>query len=154
MDSDAFRHDLSQSSLVQSPPSHVEQLVTLYNETFLTLLDKHTPETKKLIPDRPDDAWYNADVGEAKKVHCHAERRFRKSGLEVHKQLFRQACNKCTQMVRKAKTDHIQGKLDGALSHPQKTFSVNKLLGKDASPPTFPDLENNVAADLLTTFFP
>ena len=80
MDSDAFRHDLSQSSLVQSPPSHVEQLVTLYNETFLTLLDKHTPETKKLIPDRPDDAWYNADVGEAKKVHCHAERRFRKSG--------------------------------------------------------------------------
>ena len=30
---------------------------------------------------------------------------------------------------------------------------VNKLLGKDASPPIFPDLEDRTAADLLTTIF-
>ena len=82
--------------------------MTFYHETLLTLPHKHAPETKKLIPDRPDTAWYNVDVGEVKKVRCHAERCFRKSGLEVHKQLFRQARNKSTQVVRTAKTDHVQ----------------------------------------------
>ena len=62
---DAFRHELCQYWLVQSPLFDVEEAVTLYSETLLTLLDKHAPETKKLIPDRPDIAWYNTDVGEA-----------------------------------------------------------------------------------------
>ena len=74
MDSDAFCHDLSQCSLVQSPPSDVEKLVTLDNETLLTLLDKHAPETKELLPDRPDTAWYNPDAGEAEKASHRAER--------------------------------------------------------------------------------
>ena len=30
---------------------------------------------------------------------------------------------------------------------------VNKLLGKDTSPPIFPDLEDRAATELLTTFF-
>ena len=93
-------------------------------------------------------------MGEAKKASRRAERRFRKSGLGVLKQLFRQACNKCSEGVRKAKTGHVQGELDGASSDPPKMFSVvNKLLGKDASPPIFPDLEDRTAADLLTTIF-
>ena len=65
-------HDVSQSSLLQSPLSDREELVTFYHETLLTLPHKHAPETKKLIPDRPDTAWYNVDVGEVKKVRCHA----------------------------------------------------------------------------------
>ena len=84
----------------------------------------------------------------------HAERYFRKSGPEVHKQLFKQAHNKCTQVVWKVKTDYVHQELDGALSDPHKMFTVvNKLLGKDASSPIFPDLEDRAAADLLTAFF-
>ena len=50
MDSDAFRRHLSQSSLVQSPPSGVEGLVTLDNKTLLTRLDKHSPVTLQTLP--------------------------------------------------------------------------------------------------------
>ena len=105
------------------------------NETFLTLLCSHAPETKKLVPDHPDTAWYNAYVGEAKKAgHC-AERRFR------NKQLFRQAHDKCNlTLVKKTKTDH-KCELKAASSDPCKMFSVlNNLHGKDASPSIFPDL--------------
>ena len=56
-DTDAVCPYLSQHSLVQSPRSDVQELVTLYNETLLTLLEKHAPETKKFIPDHPDTAW-------------------------------------------------------------------------------------------------
>ena len=52
MNIDAFCRVLCQSSLVQSAPSDVEKLVTLYDETLLTLFDKNAPETKKLIRDR------------------------------------------------------------------------------------------------------
>ena len=143
MDSDAFRRHLSQSSLVQSPPSGVEGLVTLDNKTLLTRLDKHSSVGR----DPPDTAWYNTDVGEAKKASRRAERRFRKSGLGVLKQLFRQAYSKCTLVVRKAQTNHVQSELMELRRTLVKCF-VNKLLGKDASPPIFPDLEDRAAADL------
>ena len=52
MDIDAFCRDRCQSSFVQSAPSDVEKLVTFYDETLLTLLNKNAPETKKLIRDR------------------------------------------------------------------------------------------------------
>ena len=57
-------------------------------------------------------------------------------------------------MASKAKTDHVQGEHDGASSDPRKMFSlVNKLLGKDASLPIFPDLEDRPAANLLIIVF-
>lgn len=85
--------------------------MTHYDATLLTLLDKHVPETKRLIPDHPDTAGYNTDVGEAKKASRREERRFGKSVLEVHEQLFRQTRNKCIQVINEAKTGHVQPEL-------------------------------------------
>ena len=45
---------------------------------------------------------------DAKKARCRAERRWRKSGLEVHTRLYKQSRYHCTQAVWLAKTDHIQ----------------------------------------------
>ena len=53
--------------------------------------------------------------------------------------------------MRIAKTNHVQCELMELRRTLVKCF-VNKLLGKDASPPIFPDLEDRAAADLLTTF--
>ena len=85
--------------------------MTFYDATLLTLLGKHVPETSRLIPDHPDTAGYNTDVGEAKKASRREERRFRKSVLEVHEQLFRQTRNKCIQVMNEAKTGHVQPEL-------------------------------------------
>ena len=51
-------------------------------------------------------------------MHCHAERHYRKSGLKVLKQVFKQVCNMCTLVVRKAKPDLVQCELDAVSSDP------------------------------------
>ena len=42
-DYDEFCHDLCQSDLLSNPPTDVASLVTCYDETLLSLLDKHAP---------------------------------------------------------------------------------------------------------------
>ena len=66
----------------------MEQLTVLYNSTISFLLDKYAPETVKRVPDRPASAWYHSTIRDAKRARRRAERRWRKSGLEVHRQLY------------------------------------------------------------------
>lgn len=75
MDVEAFNLDLI-NSLSRATPSKAEELVVLYNETLISLLDKQAPEITKRVPDRPDSAWYGEERRRAEKV-------FRKSGLEA-----------------------------------------------------------------------
>ena len=78
--------------------------------TVFFLLENYSPETVERVPDRPASAWYNCTTRDAKRARRRAERRWRKSGLKVH----RQSRNHCTQAVRRTKTDHIQFVLDAA----------------------------------------
>ena len=98
----------------------MEPLAFICNSTLSFLLDKYAPETVKRVPDRPDSAWYNSTIRDAKKARRRAERR-KKSGLEVHRQLYKQSRNHCKQAVRRAESDHIQPVLDAAGTNLQKT---------------------------------
>ena len=104
----SFRKDLAESGLVKSPPKDVEQLSILCNSTLSFPLDIYALETVKCVPDRPASAWYNTTVRDDMRARRHAERRWRKSGLEVHTRLYKQSRYHCTQAVWLAKTDHIQ----------------------------------------------
>ena len=112
IDKTSFRKDLAESELVKSPPKDVEQLTILYNSTLSFPLDIYALETVKYVPDRPASARYNTTIRDDMRARRHAERRWRKSGLKVH----RQSRNHCTQavIIRRAKTDHIQYVLDAA----------------------------------------
>ena len=62
----SFRNCLSMSDLVRLPPSHVDQLVLLYNQTLSSLLTKYAPMTNKLVINRPDTFWFTPSVRKAK----------------------------------------------------------------------------------------
>ena len=108
IDKTSFRKDLAESELVKSPPKDVEQLTILYNSTLSFPLDIYALETVKYVPDRPASARYNTTIRDDMRARRHAERRWRKSGLEVHTRLYKQSRYHCTQAVWLAKTDHIQ----------------------------------------------
>ena len=154
MDMNSFRSSLSMSDLVNSPPDDVEQLVLMYNKTLSSLLDTYAPLTERFVVDRPDSAWCTPSVQKAKMAWRSAEKRWRRSGLEVDKQLFQKARNKCSQEIRHAKSKHVQNVLEEAGTDSRKMFSVvNDLLGKKSTPPVLPDISSEQAAMALSNFF-
>jgi hypothetical protein len=128
--------------------------VSLYNDTLTSLLDRYAPVTSKLVPDRPDCSWYTAEIREKKQARRRAERRYRQTGLEVHRQIFKQARNQVSLAIKQARVDHIQSELDAASSDPRKMYAVvDGLLGKDSSSPVMPDLDTTTAANSLAEYF-
>ena len=89
------------------PPSDLDELVDLYNETMTTVLDKHAPVTTKYVPVRPATAWYDEVIHQAKcKKRC-AERKWRKTGPEIDRHLYKQTRNDLTEFVKSAKREHM-----------------------------------------------
>ena len=74
--------------------------------------------------------------------------------MGVHRHLYRQSRDHCTQTVRRAKPDHIQSVLDTAGTGSQKMFSeVYGLLGTDSASPNLPEFDDQCAARTLCTFY-
>ena len=136
----SFRNCLSMSDLVRLPPSNVDQLVLLYNQTLSSLLNKYAPMTNKLVIDRPDTSWFTPSVRKAKLARRIAEKRWRQSVIEEHKQAYKRARNRFAQEIRHTKSQHVQSVLKAAGTDSRKMFSVvNDLLGKKSASPILPD---------------
>lgn len=148
-----FSTDLSNSELIVDPPNDLNELTELYNSTLSTLLDKHAPLKEKTVIDR-NNQGFDEKAQEAKRLKRESERQWRKSGLTVHKQIFRQRKNEYNVIVEQSSAKHIQNELKESINNPKRTFDiVNNLLGKDASSPILPNLDENLAAETISTYF-
>ncbi|PVD24342.1 hypothetical protein C0Q70_14823 [Pomacea canaliculata] len=154
MDSDSFRTALQRSALLVSPPDNVDELVALYNSTLSALLDKFAPVKKRCITERPDTAWFTPEVRRAKKVRRQAERKWRKSRLEVDRQIYRHTWSQCSAIIVKARSRYVMNIVSSAVSDSRKMFAVvNGLLGKDVTQPVLPEMDDLTAASTLSAYF-
>jgi len=76
IDKDAFANDLRASHLIIDPPNDLDQLVDLYNNTLIDLIDKHAPLKSKEMPIRSLVPWFNKDIQAAKRHRRCCERLF------------------------------------------------------------------------------
>ena len=77
---DEFIKDVQRSSLVQQPPSDVNELFALYDKTLRSVLDQHAP--LKVINRRAVSSsahWYNAQCRLEKTRTRHLERIYRRT---------------------------------------------------------------------------
>jgi hypothetical protein len=143
IDESAFRQDLEQSRLITSPPSDCEDLADLYNAELTRLLDKHAPEKLKSIHQRPKSTWlFTPDVAKAKADRRKAERQWRKSNLEVHRQIYVNARNTVSKIIAGAKQSFFNNKILESTSNPKQLYSTMfDLMGKkkDSSLPSGED---------------
>ena len=122
-----FRANIAQSPLVTGFPDGVDDLLDLYNATrLLGLLNKHAPE--KVVPDRPSYPWISEAVIKAKQAKRRAERKKRKTGFVVHIEIYKQAKNNVTKVIKQAKASHFHAKLKDAASDSKKMFSLLSTL--------------------------
>ena len=115
MDMDAFKTDLIKSSLLNNlDTSDPNNLADLYNSELRQLLDKHAPEESRSITLRTHAPWFNAALRDSKREKRRCERASRASGLEVHRQIYRDECRKYTALLDQGKTQYYKSKIENA----------------------------------------
>jgi len=77
-DIDKFSNDLCQSELLCDPPTDAAGLVSCYNKTFLTLLDKHAPFVDIKPQAHTNAPWYDRQCHQAKAATRRLERLYRR----------------------------------------------------------------------------
>ena len=90
----------------QDTPLSSSELYTLvrnYNVSLRSIMGHHTPLKRKTVRARPQVAWHNADIAEAKRRHRKAERRWRKTRLPEDLETFKRLKNHVTYISTKAR---------------------------------------------------
>ena len=98
-------------------------------DTLTCLVDKHAPVKERSVRLRQDTAWYNEDLRNEKRVKRQKERAWRKSKLEVHRQIYVDQCKRVNNLLTKTKADYYSHMVSDAGNNQQRLYRiVNRLL--------------------------
>jgi hypothetical protein len=115
MDLEALKEDIMTSSLLKKQNSlDTNHLISLYNTELRHLLDKHAPEVSRSITLRPHSPWYSTVLRDSKREKRRCERAYRASGLEIHRQIYREQCRKYTTLLNQCKAQYYKSKIESA----------------------------------------
>ena len=71
-------------------------------------VDKHAPKRIRSITLRPSAPWFNDSLRALKRQRRRCERKYQSIRLEVHRQIFTDACKAYTTTINSAKSDHFK----------------------------------------------
>ena len=74
-----------------------------FSNCLSEILNKFAPVKKRKVSHRPNAPWMNIFVKAQKQIKRKAERLFRKTGLTVHKEIFKFEKNKTIQIIKDEK---------------------------------------------------
>ena len=83
-----FKDDISSSRLTQlDAEADADTLISVYNDTLKTLVDKHAPSITKQVVVRKDSDWYSAAIGAERCQLRFLERLKRRTGLAAFSEM-------------------------------------------------------------------
>ena len=83
----------------------------VYNTCLRQLLDRHAPLVTRTVTDRTSAPWMTLGIKQAKVQRRLAERKWRESGLAVHREIYVKQRNLVSNMISKAKKDYLCDKI-------------------------------------------
>ena len=149
-----FINDIASSQLCKSPPDDLDELVDMYNSTLSGVLDKHAPVQTKQITVRETAKWYNDEIHTAKQERRRAEKRWRRSKLQVDLDIYRAGCRKVRRLCTDAKRKFYRDKIDDCGNDQKRLFRITEELmhtAKETVLPTHTSPED--LADQFADFF-
>ena len=153
INSELFVEDIRRSlgpASTQCPNALAEE----YNTAAGNVLDKHAPFKTSAVPVRHGAEWYTEEIRMAKQDRRRSERRWRQTGLTVHKEEFSRKKTTVNNMVQRARTDHYRTLIQENQTNPRKMFSVvSTLLGKKKAPKLPPGRTDKDLANEFGSFF-
>lgn len=112
IDSDRFAGDLSRLPLINDPPSsELSAAVDAYYSELNNLLDEHAPIQERSTTLRPHAPWYSDSLRSLKREKRRSERKWVRSGLEIHKQIHRETSKRYYDAIKEAKQTYYKNKV-------------------------------------------
>lgn len=90
------------------PVVDLTTLVTQYNTELGKIYNDLAPTKSQWITHRPHASWYNDDLRLGKRIKWRVERMFRKTGLEVDRGIFLEACNNYQKQLEFHKSSYFK----------------------------------------------
>ncbi len=106
-----FTHDISSLPFCCSPADNVDDLVHQYNNGLSSVLDCHAPLISRTVAVRPDNPWHTDEIRQAKCRLRKQEAKWRNTGLEIDRQMFRNLRNDANHMCDNAKVAFLNEKI-------------------------------------------
>ncbi|KAJ8033906.1 hypothetical protein HOLleu_24288 [Holothuria leucospilota] len=72
---DEFKKDLSQSALGDDNLNDLHSIISTYDYSLKTLLDKHAPVKSKTVTIKPSRPWFTSSLNSFKRVRRQLEKR-------------------------------------------------------------------------------
>ena len=89
VDLDKVQDDIKSSTLINSPPVGLDDLVNMYNKTLNDIMEKHAPVVEKEVIIRPRTPWFSEPIKKAKQMMRRAERKWRKSRSNIDSEILK-----------------------------------------------------------------
>ena len=86
----------------------VEELVATYNNTLTMCLDKHAPWRNVCTRNNIPHPWYDADIADARERRRKIDHLWRRTKLEVHRQLYVNSRYECYAWIIQRKMGYFQ----------------------------------------------
>ena len=114
-----------------SSASSCKDLLTTYNSNLNDLLNVHAPLQTKVLRSKSHSPWISQDIRSEVQRRCLLEKKWRKSGLTVHKQMYKQQINMVNKLISEAKRSFYSSKIEESSQDPKALFkTVDVLLNR------------------------
>ena len=122
----------------------------VYNTCLRQLLDRHAPLVTRTVTDRTSAPWMTLEIKQAKVQRRLAGRKWRESGLAVHREIYVKQRNLVSNMISKAKKEYLCDKIVNCGSSRELFCLSSQMMGKfgdtmlpsNISPESLPDKFN------------
>ena len=101
-----------------------------YNKSISDTLNKHAPLKTRSVTLRPDTSWYTKEIAQEKRKRRKLERRWRRSTLQVDREIFQAQRTHVNELICRVKQDHFKAKLSDAETPKELHQIANKILHK------------------------
>ncbi|KAJ8049803.1 hypothetical protein HOLleu_02710 [Holothuria leucospilota] len=128
---DSFCNDVSNPTDSSFLNLDLNGKVSHYNSVLSNLLETHAPATVRNVRIRPNTSWYDEIISSEKKKRRKLEKKWRKSRLEIDRQLYKQQKQKVISLIKSAKLNYYKNLCATHSKDQKKLFNIiNKLLHK------------------------
>ena len=124
-----------------------------YNNILGQLLDKHAPLTTRTLSSRPPAPWLTVEVKQAKQERCKAERKWRKTELTVHRDIYVKALKHVKEVIVRERTNYFSQRILHCSSLKTLYTISDELCGKTKASPLPNNIITNELPDTFCQFF-
>ena len=122
-----------------------------YDSMLTGVLDKHAPARNIRVTVRHASPWMNGDILQAKRLKRKYEATWRRTGLEIHRQQYKNQRNELNEKIRSAKSLYYHNKIEECGNDQKALFGVIKNIMQPPKAST--PLTDERQADNFNTFF-